>query len=69
MDMHCCAMDTVYLILGLYCVLIRIPTFMEFVRNTFMLKKLNLKERYGNGNDSWALITGCTSGIGEEMVH
>jgi short-subunit dehydrogenase len=37
------------------------------VNRNFIRKELDLIGRYGQG--SWALVTGCTAGIGEQFVH
>jgi 17beta-estradiol 17-dehydrogenase / very-long-chain 3-oxoacyl-CoA reductase len=41
--------------------------FAIFVYKNFIRKRLNLVERYGN--DSWALVTGATDGIGKALCH
>ena len=39
----------------------------RFVHRFFIMKRLDLPERYGKG--SWAVVTGSTAGIGLEFCH
>lgn len=52
--------------LGALVVLKIILEILRFLRNTFTCCSTNLLSRYGQG--SYALITGCTSGIGREYA-
>lgn len=56
------------ILLGIYVLLPKIYGFIQCIYKSFFLKQHDLLKRYGDANKSWVLITGCTSGIGEEMA-
>ncbi|CDW88728.1 short chain dehydrogenase reductase family protein [Stylonychia lemnae] len=64
----CCYFDILAIILGAYVLIPKILEIVEVINHSFMFKQYDIKTRY-YGKDSWALITGCTSGIGEEIAH
>ncbi len=53
---------------GLYVVVPRLLSVFTFINKVFLRQKLDLKQRYSKG-ESYALVTGCTSGIGEALAH
>ena len=68
MEIVNCIIDWVAIILGLYVVIPRLKSLYEFIYKCFIMRQHDLKQRYNSGG-SYVLVTGCTSGIGEEMAH
>ncbi len=60
--------DYLAIFLGIYVLMPKIFGLYIAIRNSFFLKQKDLKAIYNKG-DSWVLVTGCTSGIGEEIAH
>ena len=61
-------MGYIAFLLGLYVVLPKLVLLFRTLRRCFCMKRKNLKATYSQGN-SYVLITGCTSGIGESMAQ
>jgi 17beta-estradiol 17-dehydrogenase / very-long-chain 3-oxoacyl-CoA reductase len=59
----CLVFDNWKLLIFLYLVFL----FLRFIYTNFFRKRLNLKNRYGE--DSWALVTGATDGIGKALCE
>ena len=55
---------TFFFCVGLIHALYFVYGFAIFIRRNCLLKKLDLRKRYGEG--SWALVTGASDGIGAE---
>eukprot|EP00347_Sterkiella_histriomuscorum_P005739 403355455 len=67
-DCECGYFDYLAIILGIYVLLPKLFGIYDCIYKSFFLKQHDLLARYGDGNNSWVLVTGCTSGIGEEMA-
>ncbi|CDW72477.1 inactive hydroxysteroid dehydrogenase-like protein 1-like [Stylonychia lemnae] len=59
--------DYFAIFLGVYVLVPKLYQIWMIIYTSFIVQKKDLKVLYGA--DSWALITGCTSGIGEELAH
>jgi len=61
--------DLGLIFLGLYTLAPKLYWIYVAIVNSFFLKQKDLKMLYNKNGDSWVLVTGCTSGIGEEIAH
>ena len=67
----CCGFgwfDYLAIFLGMYVLMPRLYGIYDCIYKSFFLKQHDLHKRYSTG-DSWVVVTGCTSGIGEELAH
>eukprot|EP00347_Sterkiella_histriomuscorum_P006355 403353077 len=67
-DCQCGYFDYLAIILGIYVLLPKLFGIYDCIYKSFFLKQHDLLARYADGNNSWVLVTGCTSGIGEEIA-
>lgn len=69
MSDDCCGyFDFVAIALGVYALLPKLYGVYLCLYKSFFMKEHDLLARYGDGNKSWVVVTGCTSGIGEELA-
>lgn len=67
--------EIILFVLGLYVILPKIKSLLEYLRTTFFLTKdtKSLLNKLSNGKtlngETWAVVTGCTAGIGEETAY
>ena len=59
-------LDKILAIIGYYIIARLLYGLFRVVQEVFIMKELDLQERYGRG--SWAFVTGCTDGIGLEFA-
>ncbi|TNV76728.1 hypothetical protein FGO68_gene1135 [Halteria grandinella] len=66
-------METLLIVLGLYVLSSKIIPIWEAVKVIFLVRGGVLSKKYPAQNEKsarpWALITGCTAGIGEQITH
>ena len=66
-------MSILLVILGLYVILPKLLHIFISMKKLLCIPKENLKEKFESVNSSekapWVVITGCTSGIGEELSY
>ena len=62
-------LDLGLIVLGLYALVPKLYWIYISIINSFFLTQKDLKKLYNENGDSWVLVTGCTSGIGEEIAH
>lgn len=63
--------ECLYIILGLYVLLPKVRRVISYVRKLLAIRKQgsNIKAKFGKNKAPWAVITGCTAGIGEQIVY
>ena len=63
--------EILLLILGLYTLAPFVMSFLSLLKLTVLqgLKPKDILTSYTHDRTPWALVTGCTSGIGEELAH
>lgn len=64
-------MDNLLLILGLYVLLNKLTIVYEAFYSLFLIKGGSLRDKFPGkyGKKPWAVVTGCTAGIGEEIAY
>jgi 17beta-estradiol 17-dehydrogenase / very-long-chain 3-oxoacyl-CoA reductase len=60
--------DLLVIFLGLYVLVPKLYGVYIVIKQSHFMKQKYIGGTYNNG-DSWVLVTGCTSGIGEEIAH
>ncbi len=60
-------LEAVLICLGLYVILPKVLLLIESISKVVRCRRRKLIAKFGGG-EQWAAVTGCTAGIGEEMV-
>ena len=61
--------NTLLVILGLYVLLPKLIFIYEYLKKAFFIKSYDKLTSKFNKQGQWAVITGCTAGIGEEISY